>query len=76
MAGTTGEFVDVTLLAPEEEFAYRPLAVAEPFDLGTVQRFPLAVLARACGARHHPGALAAVYPDQRRLRTSRLVEIA
>src|SRR6266511_3676231 len=34
------------------------------------------ILARACGARHHPGALAAVYPDQRRLRTSRLVELA
>jgi sulfide:quinone oxidoreductase len=71
-----GELVDVTILAPEAEFSYRPLAVAEPFDLGTVQRFPLAVLARACGARHHPGALAAVYPDQRRLRTSRLVELA
>jgi len=71
-----GELVDVTLLAPEAEFSYRPLAVAEPFDLGTVQRFPLAVLARACGARHHPGALAAAYSDERRVRTSRLVEIA
>jgi sulfide:quinone oxidoreductase len=70
-----GEFVEVTLLEPEGEFTYRPLAVAEAFDLGTVQRFPLAVLASACGARHHPGALAAVYPDERRVRTSRLVEI-
>jgi sulfide:quinone oxidoreductase len=71
-----GELVDVTILAPEAEFSYRPLAVAEPFDLGTVQSFPLAVLARACGGRHHPGALAAAYSDERRVRTSRLVEIA
>src|SRR6266511_1933036 len=40
-----GELVDVTILAPEAEFSYRPLAVAEPFDLGTVQRFPLVELA-------------------------------
>jgi sulfide:quinone oxidoreductase len=71
-----GELVDVTLLAPEAEFSYRPLAVAEPFDLGTVQRFPLTALAGACGAKHHPAALAAVYPAERRVRTSRLVEIA
>jgi sulfide:quinone oxidoreductase len=29
-----GEPVRVTLLAPEPDFVYRPLAVAEPFCLG------------------------------------------
>lgn len=71
-----GELVEVALLAPDAEFAYRPLAVAEPFDLGTVQRFPLATLAGACGARHQLGSLAAVYSETCRARTTRLVELA
>ena len=34
------EHVSVELIAPEEEFVYRPLAVAEPFHVGEVRRFP------------------------------------
>jgi sulfide:quinone oxidoreductase len=67
--------VDIELLSPNTEFAYRPSAVAEAFDLGSVQRFPVAALAGACGARHHLGSLAAVYPDERRARTGRLVPL-
>jgi sulfide:quinone oxidoreductase len=70
-----GELVDIALLAPEREFVYRPLAVAEPFDLGSVQRFPLAALAGACDARHHVGALAEVYSGQHRIHTAQLVQI-
>ncbi len=45
------ELVDIELLAPESEFVYRPLAVAEPFLVGEVRRFPLLQLAEAAGAR-------------------------
>ena len=31
-----GGYVDVELVTPTPEFAYRPLAVAEPFGLGEV----------------------------------------
>jgi sulfide:quinone oxidoreductase len=37
--------VHITLLAPETEFVYRAMSVAEPFDLGSAQRLPLAQIA-------------------------------
>ena len=36
----------VTLLAPEPDFVYRPMSVAEPFCLGRADRHPLAAIAR------------------------------
>ncbi len=36
--------VRLTLIAPDEDFSYRPLAVAEPFGLGRATRVPLARL--------------------------------
>jgi sulfide:quinone oxidoreductase len=57
------EFVSVEVVAPEQEFTYRPLAVAEPFRMGQVRRFPLEPLVRAAGAELRPGALAAVDPE-------------
>ena len=36
-----GDRVDLTLVAPDPEFTYRPLAVAEPFALGHAYRVPL-----------------------------------
>lgn len=54
------ERVSVELLAPEPHFWYRPLAVAEPFKLGEVQRFELQELAAAAGATFTLGALASV----------------
>jgi sulfide:quinone oxidoreductase len=58
------ERVSVELLAPEPHFWYRPLAVAEPFKLGEVQRFELQELAAAADALFTLGALASV--DARR----------
>ena len=52
--------VSVEMLAPEPQFWYRPLAVAEPFDLGEVRHFDLAELAAAAGATFSPGALFSV----------------
>ena len=58
--------VSVELIAPESEFVYRPLAVAEPFQVGEVRRFPLARLVEAAGAELRPGTLAAVDPEEKR----------
>ena len=66
-----GERVDVGLLAPDYDFFYRPLSVAEPFGAGNVHRFDLPSLAQGCGAWHALGSLVAVDGDRRRVRTSR-----
>jgi sulfide:quinone oxidoreductase len=63
--------IDVTLVAPDNVFTYRPLAVAEPFGLGAVLRFPLTTLTTGCGARYEQGALELVSPDARSIYTSR-----
>jgi sulfide:quinone oxidoreductase len=62
--------LSVELLAPEPEFWYRPLAVAEPFGLGEVRHFDLAQLAAAAGATFSPGALTQVDAESRQARTS------
>ncbi|HEY7077021.1 MAG TPA: FAD-dependent oxidoreductase [Solirubrobacteraceae bacterium] len=64
-----GERVHVTLLADRDTFAYRPLAVAEPFGLGAPQRFSLPAFAAERGLQFERGALRAVDAAQRRVRT-------
>jgi sulfide:quinone oxidoreductase len=59
------EQASVELIAPEDEFVYRPLAVAEPFHVGAVRRFPLARLVAAAGAEFRQGGLAGVRPDEK-----------
>ena len=69
------ELVDVELLAPEHEFWYRPLAVAEPFGLARVVRFELAELAGSVNATFSLGALVSVDTDTRVATTSHGQEI-
>ena len=59
------ELVDVELVAPEPRFWYRPLAVGEPFGLGSVPSFDLAELARRAGALFTPDAVTHVYANAR-----------
>jgi len=59
------ERVEIELLSAEQEFVYRPLAVAEPFDVGKAHRFDLAALARDRSARVRLGALAGVDAERR-----------
>jgi sulfide:quinone oxidoreductase len=59
-----GDRLDVELLAPDRHFTYRPLAVAEPFAAGAVQRFPLARIGAERGIRVHRDALARVRADE------------
>jgi sulfide:quinone oxidoreductase len=44
------ERVALSILAPADEFVYRPMSVAEPFSSGWAQHYPLAPLAAAAGA--------------------------
>jgi sulfide:quinone oxidoreductase len=60
-----GDRVRVTLLAPERNFHYRPMAVAEPFTIAHARRIELSTIAADFGARVITGALAAVEPDER-----------
>ncbi len=64
------DLVTVELMAPDPEFLYRPLAVARPFGLSEVHRFPLGPLAERCGARYRPAALTAVDAPARLAETS------
>jgi sulfide:quinone oxidoreductase len=45
-----GERVSLRLIAPDPEFSYRPLAVAEPFGLGHAHHVPLKRFAEETGA--------------------------
>lgn len=58
------ERVAITLIAPDADFTYRPLAVAEPFRVGDVRRFPLRSLVEAAGAEFFRGRVTSVDPDR------------
>jgi sulfide:quinone oxidoreductase len=61
--------VEIELVAPSPEFAYRPLAVAEPFGLGEVRRYDLVQLAKEQGAALHLAGVEGVDPDAGTVRT-------
>ena len=65
-----GDRVNVELFAPEPQFWYRPLAVAEPFKLGEIRQFELAALAAEAGAIFSPGELVSVDAARRLAYTS------
>jgi sulfide:quinone oxidoreductase len=63
-----GEHVSVELVAPDREFTYRPLAVAEPFRADEVRRFPLEPLVAAAGASLRTGSVTGVEADAKQVR--------
>jgi sulfide:quinone oxidoreductase len=63
------ERVEIELVTPTAEFAYRPLAVAEPFGLGEPRRYDLVRMASDHGAALHLAGLQAVEPEWRRIIT-------
>jgi sulfide:quinone oxidoreductase len=65
----TGDALDVTLVAPNEELSYRPLAVDEPFSWGGVRRYPLRTIAQRTGAEWLREAAEWVDPDRQILHT-------
>src|SRR5215218_8902465 len=68
--------LEVELVAPERDFVYRPLAVAEPFGLGSMRRFDLAALVDGAGAKLRTDAVTAVDADRHHVGTRRGDEIA
>lgn len=70
-----GELVDLDLLAPEPHFWYRPLAVAEPFNLARVEPFDLATIADSVGAAFTLDQLASLDSSHHLARTTHGAEI-
>jgi sulfide:quinone oxidoreductase len=65
-----GERVAIELVGPEPHFWYRPLAVAEPFELGEAHRYELGALASAVGATFTRGTLLGVDAARHQAKTS------
>ena len=63
------ERVTIELVTPAPEWAYRPLAVAEPFGLGKATRYDLARIARDHGAAVYLAGVQAVRPEAHQLLT-------
>jgi sulfide:quinone oxidoreductase len=63
-----GDRVRLTLIAPEADFSYRPLAVAEPFSMGSAARVPLERFAADTGAELVRDAVTGVDDARREVR--------
>jgi sulfide:quinone oxidoreductase len=71
-----GDRVALSILAPADEFVYRPMSVAEPFTSGWAQHFPLAPLADAAGATLVRDALVQVDVTNQQVRTAGGAELS
>lgn len=67
---TAGDRVRLSLIAPDPEFNYRPMAVAEPFALGHAHRVPLSRFADETGAELEIAAVVEVDDEAGRVRLS------
>ena len=70
-----GARVELTLVAPEDEFVYRPLAVEEPFAVGRIRRVPLDDAARDAKAAFLAATIEAVDTDEKFVTTSEKEEL-
>jgi sulfide:quinone oxidoreductase len=59
-----GDRAELTLVAPDPDFVYKPLLVEEPFDLGPAEQHALAPLAEKLGARFVQRAATGVEPNE------------
>jgi sulfide:quinone oxidoreductase len=64
-----GDRVDITLVAPDAAFSYRPMTVAQPFSKGHAQRYELSGIADRFGARLVRDVVAEVDSQARAVRT-------
>ena len=60
-----GDATVVTLLAPDEDFVYRPMSVREPFSYAGARHYPLAGIAADAGAELIRDSFAWVSPTER-----------
>jgi sulfide:quinone oxidoreductase len=63
------ELTDVTVIAPNLEFVYRPMTVREPFGYGSARRYPLQRIVSDAGATLLEEELSWVDPEKRTLHT-------
>jgi sulfide:quinone oxidoreductase len=59
-----GDRVKLTLVAPHDEFVYRPLVVEEGFAAGRMRRVPLSRAADDAGAAFLAATIGAVDPER------------
>ena len=71
-----GDEAKITLLVPNEEFAFRALSVKEPFALGHAERRPIRHIARDAKAEWVQDTLAWVDPDGQVVHTTGGLELA
>lgn len=70
LRSSAADHVRITLLAPERDYHYRPMAVAEPFSIAHARSVALVAIAADFDARHVRAKLVSVEPDARRVVTS------
>jgi sulfide:quinone oxidoreductase len=70
LRAVAGDQVSVELVSPDTEFVYRPLAVAAPFGVGEVRRFPVRHLAEEAGASLTEATVRGVDPDRSTVETT------
>jgi sulfide:quinone oxidoreductase len=75
LSALANEQVEVDLLAPTDQFVYRPMLVAEPFGSAEVLTIELDRVAREAGAHHVNDALVAVDTSDRTIATASGVEL-
>src|SRR5437764_1151352 len=63
------EQTDVTVIAPNSEFVYRPMTVTEPFASGGARHYPLASIIADAGAKLVVDQLAWIEPQKNILHT-------
>src|SRR5271167_277563 len=63
------DHTDVTVIAPNREFVYRPMAVREPFAYGPARRYLLEPIVNDAGARLLSDELTRVDPEEQTIRT-------
>jgi sulfide:quinone oxidoreductase len=64
-----GDRIATTILAPNNEFVYRPMTVREPFAYASAQRYPLDRIARDIGAELRSDSFKWLDPDSRVVHT-------
>jgi sulfide:quinone oxidoreductase len=69
LADLAPDRTDVTVIAPNSEFVYRPMTVREPFAYEAAQRYPLASIVHDAGATLLSDELAWVEPDTQTIHT-------
>ena len=70
-----GDQVDITVLAPNEDFVYRALSVQEPFSAGIPERYPVGPLLSDAGAEWVQDTLSSVDLGRGAVRTGEGAEL-